>query len=250
MTEKIDADIDADVDIDIERSVGDLVKDVPQFSRVFESVGIDYCCGGDASLEQACEENGLDVSDVRKRLIQVRRRGDGINEELESMSDDEWDSPSNLVQHIVSTHHDYLRDELPALGQLVNKVARVHGDNHPRLDDVEKEFLELADEMREHTKEEETEVFPVIENLESGEDLSESEVETLHEEIESLEDDHEEAAKHLERIEKLTDGYTTPEDACPSYRSMLDRLEHLEQDTHRHVHKENNVLFPTVEEAL
>lgn len=227
--------------IDPKRSLGNLVAENPAFARVFESFDVDYCCGGDVSLETACSEAGLELSAVRDELAKVGRESDGRRD---------WEEMSDLVDLIVSEHHEYLRDELPALTDLVRKVARVHGENHPELRRVEEEFLDLADAMRTHISEEEDEAFWIIEKLDRGETLTESEVATLREEIDDFEDDHEETATRLERIAELTDGYAVPDDACPSYRNMLDRLEELERDTHLHVHRENNVLFPEAEREL
>lgn len=117
---------------------------------------------------------------------------------------------ADVVDDVVATHHQHLREELPALGELVEKVRGVHGDTHPELAEVEGEFDALAD----------------------------------------LETDHEATAEHFERIADLTDDCAPPDDACPRYRSMLEPLDALERDTHMHVHKENNVLFPIVESAL
>ncbi|EMA08038.1 Hemerythrin HHE cation binding region [Haloferax denitrificans ATCC 35960] len=157
---------------------------------------------------------------------------------------------SELTDHIVTAHHDRLRDELPALEALVHKVTEVHSDDHPELQEAESEFVELADEMQTHISEEEDELFPIVRKLERGMPLSDIETETIENEIEGFEDDHQETADRLDRIAELTDGYAVPSSACASYRSMLDRLESLERETHLHVHKENNVLFPAIESLV
>lgn len=228
-------------EIEPDRELGELVAEQPQYARVFESFDIDYCCGGDESLAAACENEGVAVEDVRAALREVTDEDDETPE---------WESPSGLVDHIVDTHHEYLREELPDLQALVETVSRVHGDNHPELREVEELFPELAEEMREHIAEEEEDGFPIIRKLDRGESLSAAETETIRAELAHYEDDHEETADRLDRIAELTNGYEVPEDACPSYQSMLARLEELEQDTHMHVHKENNVLFPEVETMI
>lgn len=209
----------------------------------FESFDIDFCCIGDRPLADACAAAGVDEDAEREALADARPE-----EDREEASD--WETPSELIDHIVTRHHEPTREELSALDELVGKVRRVHGENHPELSDVEREFDALAAEMREHTAEEESEVFPVIEKLDAGESVDAGERETLRAAIDDLEDDHEETAERLERLSELTDGYAVPPDACTSYRSMLERLHALERDTHMHVHKENNVLFPAVEERL
>jgi len=231
-------------DIDPNRTLASLVEESPARARVFESLGLDYCCGGDQTLATACAEADLDVDDVRDRLAEARDRSDG------DAADYEWEALEDLADHVVDQHHDYLREELPKLGDIVETVADVHGENHPELREVEVEFRDLAAEMREHIDEEEEELFPVVGKLDRGEPLSADEAGRLREEIRTFEEDHAATADRLERIAELTDDYAVPEDACPSYQSMLERLDTLERDTHMHVHKENNVLFERASERL
>jgi regulator of cell morphogenesis and NO signaling len=229
-------------DIDPDRTLASLVEESPARARVFESLGLDYCCGGDHTLTTACAEAGLDVDVVRDRVAEARTQGDA--------ADYEWDDLADLADHVVDAHHDYLREELSNLEDVVATVADVHGENHPELREVEAEFRDLAAEMREHIDEEEAELFPVVGKLDRGQVLSTAEVERLREAIRLFEEDHAATADRLERIADLTDDYAVPDDACPSYRSMLERLEHLEHDTHLHVHKENNLLFEHASERL
>jgi len=229
--------------IDPERPLAEIVEGTPAFAQAFEELGIDYCCGGDASLREACEQKGLEVSDVRDRLAEF---GTESGEDTER----EWGSPSEIADNVVEEHHDYLREELPELESMVEKVARVHGENHPELHEITDEFDALADEMQEHIEDEEENLFPVIERIENGDELTNEEAETVHDHLDGYVKEHDETAERLERIRQLSDGYEVPDDACMSYRVMLSRLEDLEHDTHMHVHKENNVLFPEVEGIL
>jgi regulator of cell morphogenesis and NO signaling len=231
-------------EIDPNRTLASLVEESRTRARVFESLGLDYCCGGDQTLATACEEAGLDVDTVRDRVAEASTQTDG------DATTYEWNDLEDLADHVVDVHHDYLREELPKLEDIVGTVADVHGESHPELREVEAEFRELAAEMREHIDEEEAELFPVVGKLDRGEDLSAEEVERLRETIRTFEEDHAATADRLERIADLTDDYAVPDDACPSYRSMLERLDHLERDTHMHVHKENNVLFAKASDQL
>jgi len=231
-------------EIDPNRTLASLVEESPVRARIFESLGLDYCCDGDQTLATACEEGGLDVDVVRERVAEARNRSDG------DAADYEWDDLEELADHVVDAHHNYLREELPKLGDVVETVADVHSESHPELCDVEAEFRELAAKMHEHIDEEEEELFPVVGKLDRGEELSAEEVERLREAIRTFEDDHAATADRLERIADLTDDYAVPDDACPSYRSMLERLDQLERDTHMHVHKENNVLFAEASDRL
>ncbi|UVE52329.1 iron-sulfur cluster repair di-iron protein (plasmid) [Haloferax larsenii] len=224
--------------IDPSRQVSSFVEESLAFAPVFEEFGIDYCCGGDVSLAAACDAADADIDDVRSELRTVQ--------ETETDESFDWESLSELTDHIVSTHHDRLREELPALEALVHKVANVHGEDHPELEAVEREFVALAEEMQTHIQEEEDDLFPIARKIDAGESLTGDEIRTIEREVEGFEDDHEATAERLERLSELTDDYAVPESACASYRSMLDRLAELERDTHLHVHKENNVLFPAV----
>ncbi|GAB3668340.1 iron-sulfur cluster repair di-iron protein [Halopiger thermotolerans] len=222
--------------VDPDAQLGELVASNPEYARVFESLDIDYCCGGDKSLATACEEAGLALETVHERL-DAADEADGDREH-------EWDSPTQLANVIVWDHHRPLRRELPELEALVEKVADVHGDSHPELREVEAEFAALVEDMFHHIDDEEQNAFPIIKKLDAGTDLTADERTYIEDEIDHLEDEHAETADRLERINNLTDGYAVPDDACASYRHMLERLADLERETHMHVHRENNVLFP------
>lgn len=228
--------------IDPERSLAELVQENPQRARIFEERDLDFCCGGRQSLEDACSENDIDLDELRDSLASV-------DDELDPEETREFHSLTDLVDFIVDNHHAYLKDELGSLGRLVDKVARVHGDNHPELREVQEEYDALAGELPVHLSEEEQILFPAVRHLE-GHGISSNEGKAAREVLSGLEADHDETAEHLERIHDLTSGYQVPDDACPSYRNMLARLEDLEQDIHMHVHRENNVLFPKVRERL
>ncbi len=169
-----------------------------------------------------------------------------LAEPLGSEPDDvDWAAASvaQLCGHIVEHHHGYLREELPPLRALVDKVARAHGEAHAELLDVKETFHGLADELEEHMVKEEQVLFPACMALEAGApaDFPFGSVENP---IRMMLHEHETVARGLARIQALTGGYAPPSGACNSYRAMLDRLQTLEVDTHRHVHEENNILFP------
>lgn len=227
--------------IDPETRLGQLVRENPEFAPVFESLGIDYCCGGDTPLRRACEANDLDVQPTIERLADARSSDN---------AGAPHDSLSALIDDIVESHHDFLRSELPSLERVVRKVTRVHGDSHSELEAIESEFLALEEDVTHHIEDEEENVFPVLRELEADPSAVDAESARLREAFDHLEAEHDEAAAHLEEIRTLSDDYAVPEDACTSYRNMLDRLQLLEEDMHMHVHKENNVLFPEAEALL
>lgn len=230
--------------VDIDKTLGTLVAENPQRARVFERFDLDYCCGGKQTLKGACDKNSLERDAVVEALVNVDRQtshGDGKPS---------WDDLTDLVDHIVETHHSYLRDELPSLQKLVQKVSNVHGDKHPNLENLDETFDRLRREMRAHINEEEAALFPAIESIVENGDLAENVEMTIEELMESLEDDHQEVGDLFEKIQSITGNYTPPKDACGSYRNMLERLEHLEKDTHMHTHEENHLLFPKIRERI
>jgi regulator of cell morphogenesis and NO signaling len=222
--------------IQAETHVSDLVVEEPARARVFERFGIDYCCGGRTPLASACAERGLDVEEVIAALEDPGPAG---------ADDVDWSAVpvADLCAHIVDHHHAYLRAELPALRLLVEKVARAHGDGHPELAEVQATFQAVAGELEQHMAKEEQILFPACTALERGHAAGFS-FGSLESPIAVMEHEHDEVAEGLSRLRELTGGYVHPHGACTSYRAMLDRLAALEADTHRHVHEENNILFP------
>jgi len=219
-----------------ETHVADLVLEEPGRARVFERFGIDYCCGGKTPLSTACAERDLDLDAVLAALDEAAAGDPG---------EADWTAASlaELCDHIVGQHHAYLSEELPRLRELAVKVARAHGDRHPELAEVEATFTAVADELEQHMAKEELVLFPACVALERGSGGGFA-FGSVANPIAAMVHEHDEVGAGLARLRSLTRGYEPPADACNSYRSLLDRLETLELDTHRHVHEENNVLFP------
>lgn len=221
------------------QSVGELVAAQPARSRVFEAYQIDYCCGGKRSLADACGKKGLPLDTVLDALA----RADALRAP-EPHPDAAAMPLDTLCDHIVERHHEYLRRELPRLMQMANKVAKVHGDNDPRLEGVAETLRGLAAELEVHTMKEERVLFPAIRALAQCDGLPPMPFGTLANPIHAMEADHDGAGDGLARLADLTDDYTPPEWACNTYQAFLDGLHDLELDLHQHIHKENNVLFP------
>ena len=220
-------------------TVGDIVTRDPGLARVFEKLRIDYCCGGQRSLEEACAEAGADPQEVLRRLDQEAARGAGSSEpNVAEMS------LTGLIGHIESTHHELLRRELPRLRQLTAKVAGVHGEKDGRLAEVRDVLHVLADELESHMGKEERILFPMIRELDRTDGPVAFHCGSLANPIRQMEVEHDGAGDALARLRSLTDDFTVPEWGCTTYLTTLAGLEELEGDLHRHVHKENNVLFP------
>lgn len=219
--------------VSLDTPVATLVVDRPSRARIFERLGIDYCCGGDHSLAEAARKNDLDPETVVQML-------DAVADASSSVDSTDWtDAPlESLIDHIESTHHDYLRRALPRLEALLTRVTQAHGGQYAWLRPALETFLSLKDDLEAHMEREEEQVFPSIRRLagQGSEDVDDG--------IEQMIDEHDEAGAALDQLRELADDYTPPEDACPRFRAALDGLHELESDMHRHVHKENNLLFP------
>jgi regulator of cell morphogenesis and NO signaling len=222
--------------IDPATTVAELVVERPGRARVFERLGIDYCCGGKVSLEHACATKGLEPTAVTVFL-------EAIDSEDDDEGEADWSTATlaDLCDHIVTRHHAYLREELPRLSALVEKVAAAHREANPELDEVADVFEAIAAELQGHMFVEEAVLFRACRDLEAQ---GWSEVDSLAGPVGAMEADHEGTGAALERLRVLTADYTPPPAACNSYLTMLDGLETLERDLHRHIHEENNILFP------
>jgi regulator of cell morphogenesis and NO signaling len=223
----------------IEMSVGQFVTARPSRSRVFQRLGIDFCCGGTLSLAEACKRRGLDASQTLDMLlIEDAVAPEQANPATMSLAD--------LCDHIESTHHAYLRTELPRLSGMVRKVTAVHGERHPWLAEMAAIFERFATQMGVHMMKEEVILFPALRKLERAArgGLMTGSLDAIAAPIRVMESEHDGAGDDMSRMKTLSNGFIPPADACTTFRAMLDGLRELEEDLHMHVHKENNVLFP------
>jgi regulator of cell morphogenesis and NO signaling len=220
-------------------TVGQIVAERAGRARVFEGFGIDYCCGGKRPLGEACSEHGLDA----KVVIDAIRTADA---EAAPTQEEDWSRvPTNeLIEHIVGMHHAFLRRELPRLGELAMKTEEAHGERHGELAECRSVLAALHAELESHMLKEEQILFPAIRNMESASPGREGFFGSLQGPIGVMEHEHESAAEALSRLRELTNDFTPPEDACNTWRALLDGLRTLETDLHQHIHKENNILFP------
>jgi regulator of cell morphogenesis and NO signaling len=217
-------------------TLGDLVSEAPGRAAVFDRLGIDYCCHGQRSLEDACAQAGLDPDAVRSELDAVSGAG--------SAGSAAWHptEPAALATYIEATHHAYLHAELPEVDALAAKVLSVHRDRHPELADVRRLVAELRAELEPHLLKEERVLFPAIRALVDG--AREFPFGTVRNPIAAMATEHDRAGELLAALRSATRGYAVPDDGCASYRALYERLAVAEADTHRHIHLENNVLFP------
>jgi regulator of cell morphogenesis and NO signaling len=210
------------------QTLGSLIDAHPDLARELERRGFDYCCGGARTLVDACADLGLDAEVVAGELAAAT--GGAPAGEWTAMS------AAELTQHLEATHHRYLWDELPRLSALVDKIAAVHGERHPELHQVAAVYGALRSDLEPHLMKEERVLFPGIRSAVAGLDAP----------VAVMMEDHDVAGELLAQLRRLTHDYEVPADGCASYQAAYAGLEQLEADTHLHVHKENNVLFPMV----
>jgi regulator of cell morphogenesis and NO signaling len=213
-----------------------LIDADPAAARILERHQLDYCCGGQRTLDQACAERNLDPEAVRAELDGAPR------------APATWASmgPAELADHIEATHHRYLHDELPRLAALAATVVGVHGDRHLELHEVAATYAALRDDLDPHLLKEERVLFPMIRELAASTAAPSFGCGSLTNPIRMMLIEHDRAGDLLADLRRITGGYTPPADACASYQALYRGLDELESDTHLHVHKENNVLFPAV----
>ena len=225
--------------IDPDMSLGAIVNAFPSLARQLERLDLDYCCGGERSLADACRATELDPRAVVIEL--VAHVGDGD-------APAPWSSMpvGELVEHLVNTHHRYLWDELPRLQALVDKVLGVHGDRHPELVDIARCFSLIRADIEPHLTKEERVLFPAIQQLADASADATFGFGSIGNPVSMMLREHDDLGGLLRELRLSTDDYTPPVDGCGSYSALFSGLEQVEADTHLHIHKENNVLFPRV----
>ena len=221
-------------------TVGEIVATDFRTAGVFEQFGIDFCCGGRRSLDDACREAAADPAIVIRALdaLPPTRADDDVTR---------W-SLDRLIDHIVRVHHSYVRSALPAIGRHLTKLQGVHGARHPELARIATAFERLSIDLEQHMAKEEQVLFPYVRDLAAtsahASRAALSPFGTVENPIRMMEREHREAADEMRLIRELTNGYTPPADGCATYTVCMTELSQFERDLHRHVHLENNVVFP------
>ena len=209
-------------------------------AQIFKKYGLDFCCGGKKTVQQACAEKGLDVTRIEHELQETSRTQDP-----HALPYGEWEA-GFLADYIVNTHHRYIRKNLPDIRTYAHKVARVHGGRHPELITVYELVEQLSAEISAHLEKEERVLFPYIKRLAASVQSGGAEESgfSATSPIRVMVEEHEQAAQQLASIRNLTGGYALPGDACASYTLLFRMLDDFEQDFILHAHLENNILFP------
>lgn len=219
-----------------ENTIGQIVSNDFRAAEVFKKAGIDFCCGGNKSISEACYEKGLDPAVIENELAILREQ---VPDQINNFN--EWDLDF-LCDYIVNKHHKYVVKTLPVLKFYTQKIASVHGSSHPELIEVEQIFNQVADELSKHLQKEEEILFPAIKQALEGHGTAVREI--IRSEISQMNEEHEFAGASVDKIRDLTLNYLVPDDACNTYLVTLKTLEQFEDDLHIHVHLENNILYP------
>jgi regulator of cell morphogenesis and NO signaling len=226
----------------IHTPINDFIAEDVRRTGIFEKLEIDSCCGGHRTLAVACAEKGIDPEAVLSQLMANAPENDPVAEVVEGMDG----SLSEAVDHLLETHHTYLKEALPRLAALLDKVVNAHVARHPELTTVKELFAALRADLEPHLMKEEQVLFPMIKQIESSGGTAEFHCGTLQNPIRVMLAEHEQVGMLFERIRATTRNFAMPEDGCQSYRLLLTGLDELEMDTLLHIQKENEILFPQV----
>lgn len=223
-----------------DQPIGEIVASDYRTAQIFQKFGLDFCCGGNKTIQEAATEKEVNPIDVEKALGKL-----GSERIAKDYSD--W-TLDFLIDYIVKVHHRFTRDKLREMNTYVQKVAKVHGSQHQELYIIYEELSALYTDLINHLTHEEEELFPYIKKL-AETDAGYTEIDSEHfgtgaQPISMREGEHEEAGEAMKRIRRLTNDFTPPEDACRTYRVLYKNLKAFEKDLHKHVHLENNILFP------
>ena len=232
------------VAIDTRKTIKEIVLEMPTSVNVFERLGIDYCCGGDKRLEDACRTAGRPVEEVLRSLEAAKTAT-----QAETGATDWSREPlASLMNHIVEKHHTFCRQEISRLELLLAKVSEVHSGNHPELHPLKSLFSGMSKELLMHLVKEEQTLFPYIARMEEavtrGERFPRPPFGTVQNPVRMMVLEHDNAGATLHEMRKLSGNYQIPPDGCNSFRALYEGLASFESDMHQHIHLENNVLFP------
>lgn len=230
----------------MEKTVGQIVADDYRSAPVFEKFGIDFCCTGNRSIEEACKQNNVDSKELTKALETALAETTPPTTDFKS-----W--PLDLLaDYIEKRHHRYVEERIPIIKQNLDKLVQVHGAKHPELLKINELFIASAGEFAMHMKKEELMLFPFIRKMvrakKNNEPLAEPRFGTVKNPIQTMMREHDNEGESFRQIEALSNNYTPPADGCNTYKVTFALLKEFQGDLHMHIHLENNILFPKAEE--
>jgi regulator of cell morphogenesis and NO signaling len=216
--------------------IGDIVTDDFRAAEIFKNAGIDFCCGGNQSLEQVCSDKKIEIDTLENKLKELENTLPESSHDFKN-----WDLDF-LCDYIVNTHHKTVLNLLPQIVAYTQKIAEVHGSHHPELLEITALFYKINAELLQHLKNEEQVLFPAIKSWLKTKNYESKN--TIKSEITRMSKEHEFAGGAMDKINVLSKNYQVPEDGCNTYSVAFKLLEQFEDDLHIHVHLENNILYP------
>jgi regulator of cell morphogenesis and NO signaling len=224
------------------RTVGEIVAEDYRTAKIFEKYGIDFCCGGGLELSVTSREKGIDLSVILKELDEVRNERKDRSRDYAS-----WELPF-LADYIVTVHHAYLNENMEQIKTYTKKIAEVHGPSHPEVVKIASIFEKVAGDLVSHLQEEEEVFFPALKRVSSakkaGTAPTKEDIETIRKSLQNFDHEHEAVGDAVHQIRHLSKDFSMPDNVCNTYMLTYRKLQEFEEDIHKHVHLENNILFP------
>ncbi len=231
------------MDISTGKIIGQLVAEDYRTASVFKSYGIDFCCNGNRTIGEACTSKNIEPNALIEALSQATKETSTSTEDFRS-----WDMDL-LADYIEKKHHRYVEKKIPELQAYLSKLVKVHGDRHPELIQIEQLFMESAHGLAAHMKKEELILFPYVRKMQGQSSVHKPHFGTVQNPIQMMMHEHDTEGRRFREMATLTNNYNPPPDACTTYRVAFAMLKEFEEDLHRHIHLENNILFPKAIEA-
>jgi regulator of cell morphogenesis and NO signaling len=223
-------------------TIGEYVAQDFRTAAVFTKYKIDFCCKGDKTLDEVCQKKGLSTESIQEEVLSVLELKNDFGINFKSWPTD------LLIDYILKTHHVYVEENTPILFTFLDKLCKVHGERHPELFEVNKLFKISGSELLNHLQKEEVILFPFIKTMEKAlvenTTIEQPHFGSVYNPIAMLRGDHQTEGDLFAKISELTNNYTPPDDACNTYKVTYSMLQEFEQDLHKHIHLENNILFP------
>jgi len=226
----------------VEKTIGQLVAEDYRTAQVFKNHGIDFCCKGNRSIEEVAQKNNVDANVLYREIEAVQDQKSGEHIDFQSWSLD------LLPDYIEKKHHRYVEEKIPILKAYLDKLCKVHGNRHPELFKINEHFKASSGDLTAHMKKEELILFPIIRKMVDSKQkriaMEKPHFGTVENPIQMMMHEHENEGDRFVKISELSNNYTPPADSCNTYRVAYALLQEFEDDLHRHIHLENNILFP------
>lgn len=227
-------------------TIGGFVAADYRTAEVFERYGIDFCCGGNVTLADACRQKGVDLATILGEIAAAKSEPLARSQNFAA-----WELPF-LADYIVTVHHAYIKENVGQIAAYARKITEVHGTRHPELGEIAALFDRIAADLEAHLREEEEVFFPAVKRadaaVKAGKPPEQQDGDAIRKDLVRLRREHEEVGDAIHKIRALAKDFAIPDDACTTYALTYRKLKEFEDDLHKHVHLENNILFLKAEQ--